>query len=364
MPGTYEARFLANDDFVLLATSPAINIAMIPPTVTTSVTTVAPGAAFTVNVSNGPANSTDWVALASTTAPDTSYLAWNYLSGSKAPPVPGLTGAALTFVAPMTPGAYNLRLFANDGLTKLATSNFITVEAPAALTSLRETLGLPSVAPTTEFSSVGVAIIDSGIAPNADFSGRITGFYDFTNNRGGAAVAPYDDYGHGTHIAGLIGGSGVQSNNEIQGVAPGVRLVGLKVLDGAGAGNTSDVIAALQFVTANKAQLNVQIVNMSLGHPIYANAANDPLVQAVQQATAAGLIVVTSAGNYGQNPVSAETGYAGVTSPCNAPSAICVGAAKTENTVQRSDDTVAPYSSRGPSWYDGYAKPRHTGAWP
>ena len=61
-------------------------------------------------------------------------------------------------------------------------------------------------------------------------------------------------------------------------------MTGLKVLDGTGAGNTSDVIAALQYVTANKARLNVQIVNMSLGHPIWAPAANDPLVQAVQQA--------------------------------------------------------------------------------
>ena len=58
-------------------------------------------------------------------------------------------------------------------------------------------------------SSIGVAIIDSGIAPNADFAGRITAFYDFTNGQDGVAAAPYDDYGHGTHVAGLIGGSGV-----------------------------------------------------------------------------------------------------------------------------------------------------------
>src|SRR6185369_6222910 len=114
----------------------------------------------------------------------------------------------------------------------------------------------------------------------------------------------------------------------------------------------SDVIAALQFVTANKDALKVQIVNMSLGHPIWASAANDPLVQAVQQATAAGLIVVVSAGNVGRSP-EGLSGYAGITSPCNAPSAICVGAAKTENTASRDDDSVAPYSSRGPSWYDG-----------
>ena len=58
-------------------------------------------------------------------------------------------------------------------------------------------------------------------------------------------------------------------NYEFQGIAPNVRLVGLKVLDGTGQGKTSDVIAALEFVTANKNRLNVQIVNLSLGHPIY-----------------------------------------------------------------------------------------------
>src|SRR5207344_1879296 len=70
--------------------------------------------------------------------------------------------------------------------------------SPVRTTTLRETLGLPTVAdplaPTG--SSIGVAIIDSGIAPNADFAGRITAFYDFTNGSGGVATAPYDDYGH------------------------------------------------------------------------------------------------------------------------------------------------------------------------
>ena len=120
---------------------------------------------------------------------------------------------------------------------------------------------------------------------------------------------------------------------------------------------TSDVISALEFVIANKSKLNAQIINLSLGHPIYAPAADDPLVQAVQKATAAGLIVVTSAGNNGVNETTGLPGYGGVSSPCNAPSAICVGAANTQNTVKRSDDVVAPYSGRGPSWYDGFAKP-------
>src|SRR5262245_40388127 len=67
---------------------------------------------------------------------------------------------------------------------------------------LRQTLGLPASVPVgTSVGSVGVAIIDSGIAPLDDFAGRITAFYDFTKGNGKASP-PYDDYGHGTHIAG------------------------------------------------------------------------------------------------------------------------------------------------------------------
>ena len=67
--------------------------------------------------------------------------------------------------------------------------------------------------------------------------------------------------------------------------------------------------------------------------------------------------MVVSAGNYGVNQETGEIGYAGVTSPGNAPSAITVGATDTHDTIDHDDDTVAPYSSRGPAWYSGLAKP-------
>jgi len=228
---------------------------------------------------------------------------------------------------------------------------------PGPTTTLRETLGLPKVATSstlTGSSGIGVALIDSGIAPSPDVLGRITGFYDFTH--GGKSVEPYDDFGHGTHIAGLIGSSGVASNYEFQGIAPSVHLIGLKVLDGIGQGKTSDVIKAIEYVVQHQSKLNVQIINLSLGHPILAPAKDDPLVQAVERASATGLIVVAAAGNYGQK-TSGEVGYTGITSPGNAPSAITVGAAVSYNTVPRGDDAIADFSSRGPTWFDGYAKP-------
>jgi serine protease AprX len=241
------------------------------------------------------------------------------------------------------------------------TSDWGTAASSPATSTLRDTLGLPHSAaldpgvPTGDH--VGVAIIDSGIAPSADFRGRIAGFWDFTKPGPLKPAAPYDDFGHGTHLAGVIGSSGVLSNDEFQGVAPGVRLVGLKVLDGSGQGKTSDVIRAIEFVITNKPALHVQVINLSFGHPILSPAADDPLVQAVEKATAAGFVVVVSSGNFGEKHGDGSVGYMGITSPGNAPSAITVGCAITQDTVTRLDDVVAPYSSRGPTMFDAFVKP-------
>ena len=201
--------------------------------------------------------------------------------------------------------------------------------------------------------------------------GRADRFFDFTAD--GKAGHPYDDYGHGTHVATLIAGKGKDSENDVEqfnngrwqrsklalyrGIAPKARIISLKVLDGNGAGFTSSVLRALEFAIENKDKLNIDIINLSLGHPVYESPGTDPLVRAVEDAVRAGIVVVTSAGNYGRNQETGEAGYAGITSPGNAPSAITVGALDTHDTIDRSDDTVASYSSRGPAWYSGLAKP-------
>ena len=167
---------------------------------------------------------------------------------------------------------------------------------PASNSSvLRQTLGLTPTSPRGV--GAGVAVFDSGIYPSPDFKNRITAFYDFT--RGGVASVPYDDYGHGTHVAGLIGGTGLLSNGVLQGVAPSVNLIGVKVLDSSGAGLVSTVISALEFATTHKTELGIDVINLSLGHPIFESAATDPLVAAVENAVRAGIVVVVAAGNYG-----------------------------------------------------------------
>jgi len=229
-----------------------------------------------------------------------------------------------------------------------------TTDTSSIVSNLKQALGLGN---WFTGSSVTIAVIDSGVAPVADLSGRIVASYDFTGGKGGVSTPAFDDFGHGTHVAGLAGSSGVESGSVYGGVVPGVKILSLKALNKNGGGKTSDVITAVQFAVANKDVFGIKVINLSLGHPIFESAATDPLVQAVEQAVRAGIVVVAAAGNSGMNPVTGAVGYAGIASPGNAPSAITVGAAGTFNTVSREDDRVAPYSSRGPSWFDGIAKP-------
>ena len=235
-----------------------------------------------------------------------------------------------------------------------STSTSTTSDYSSVVSELKQALGLGN---WFTGSGVTIAVIDSGLAPTADFTGRIIGAYDFTNGQWGTPVLPSDEYGHGTHVAGLIGASGAVSSGIYAGVAPGIKFLSLKVLTKNGGGKTDDVISALQFAVANKDLFNIRVINLSLGHPIYESATTDPLVQAVEAAVRAGIVVVVAAGNHGTNRETGVTGYAGITSPGNAPSAITVGASTASNTVSRGDDRVAAFSSRGPSWYDGIAKP-------
>jgi serine protease AprX len=141
-----------------------------------------------------------------------------------------------------------------------------------------------------------------------------------------------------------------------------VNLVNLRVLDKNGSGYTSNVINAIQWAIANRnaigpngKPLNIRVLNLSLGHAPYESAATDPLTIACRKAVAAGIVVVVSAGNYGKddngNPV-----FGGITSPGTEPSVITVGAMTTWDTITRADDTLATYSSRGPT-IDGLIKP-------
>jgi serine protease AprX len=207
---------------------------------------------------------------------------------------------------------------------------------------------------TSSRNGLAVAIIDSGIAPHADLPlSRIRAYKDFVS--GGRT--PIDKCGHGTHVAGIVAGSGAHSNGDYAGIAPTVDVVALRVLGDDCSGNTSDVIDALEWVGRNHLTYNIKVVNISLGHAVLESIFTDPLVQAVERLSRKGVVIVTAAGNKGIDPLTNEPGYGGVGVPCNAPSAVCVGSLDTKGTPDFADDRVSNSSSRGPTRFDFLAKP-------
>jgi serine protease AprX len=169
-----------------------------------------------------------------------------------------------------------------------------------------------------------------------------------------------DVYGHGTHIAGIIAGNGSAASSVTPlytgGVAPGAQLVNVRVLGVDGSGLTSDVIAGIEWVIANRAKYNIRVINLSLGHPVMEPAATDPLCEVVAEAVQAGIVVVAAAGNSGKS-ADGRLVLGSIASPGNSPFALTVGALNTWGTVDRSDDSVTTYSSRGPTRFDLMVKP-------
>jgi len=216
-------------------------------------------------------------------------------------------------------------------------------------------LGIGAI-PGVTGQGVVVAVIDSGITPHAALTNKIIANVSLVTGD----PSYLDAFGHGTHVAGIIAGTGGPAAGVTTlyagGVAPGASLVNVRVLGADGTGLTSDVIAGIDWTIANAGRYNIKIINLSLGHPVTEPALLDPLDQAVARAVNAGLIVFAAAGNYGVDATGAPV-LGGVTVPGNSPLAITVGAVNTQGTVKRSDDTLAAYSSRGPTKYDFAVKP-------
>jgi len=210
-------------------------------------------------------------------------------------------------------------------------------------------------------TGVGVAIIDSGIADLADIHGKkksgnsnVVYSQDFTGAPAGKTV---DQYGHGTHVAGIIAGTGANNFYTFQGIAGNANLINLRVLDQNGAGTDSEVIAAIQTAIQLQSTYNIRVISLSVGRPVYESYTQDPLCQAVEQAWQAGIVVVVAAGNYGRDNLAGTNGYGTITAPGNDPYAITVGAVNTEGTADRTDDVPASYSSKGPTVIDQVVKP-------
>ncbi|MET9227581.1 S8 family peptidase [Lentzea sp. NPDC003310] len=173
---------------------------------------------------------------------------------------------------------------------------------------------------------VTVAVLDTGVDnTHPDLADREIGERNFTTSPDNG-----DHYGHGTHVASIVAGTGAKSGGKYHGVAPDARILDVKVLGDNGSGADSGIIAGMEWAVEQGAQ----IVNMSLGG--YDTPGVDPIEEAVNRLSAdRGALFVIAAGNSG--PGSRTIG-----SPGTADAALTVGAVDDQNRI-------AEFSSRGPT---------------
>ena len=208
----------------------------------------------------------------------------------------------------------------------------------------KQNIRLPRAQRSFDGSGVTVAVLDTGVTPSADFGSRLEANVDLSGDRDGI-----DHYGHGTHMAGIIASDGSLSDGAYGGVAPGANLVSVKVAGWDGSTDVSVVIAGLEWVVTHQDEYDIRVLNLSFGTDGSQSYLIDPLDYAVEQVWQSGILVIVSAGNRGP---SAGT----VNKPGDDPFVVTVGAMYGQDTLDRSDDVVMGFSSRGPT-QDGLSKP-------
>jgi serine protease AprX len=203
--------------------------------------------------------------------------------------------------------------------------------------------------PYIQGQGIGIAVIDSGVNPNGDL---------YTNmgvNRQVADIrfnsdynqSTFDGYGHGTHVASIVGGDGSESAGKYIGVAPMVNIINVKVSNDDGSASIENVIQGLQWVLENKDTYNIRVLNLSLNSTVAESYHTSPLDAAVEVLWFNGVVVVASAGNKGNGAIYP---------PANDPFVITVGAVDDKGTKSIGDDVLASFSAYGKS-ENGAIKP-------
>lgn len=194
---------------------------------------------------------------------------------------------------------------------------------------------------------IGVAVIDSGISSSPDITNLVV-----KEKMNSQALSNADQYGHGTHVAGIIAGNGTLSGGHYLGIAPGVNLLSLKINNDVGMAYESDTVAAMQWVLNNKATYNIRVVNLSVNSTVVQSYHQSPLNAAAEILWFNGVVVVVSSGNKslenGFNPVLAA--------PANDPFVITVGASDEKGSGARNNDSIADFTAYDTT-IDGFLKP-------
>ncbi len=264
--------------------------------------------------------------------------------------------------------AIRLPVAALEGLASDEKVDWLSLDEPMSTMSVasREAANVPTSS-SANFgytgNGIGIAVLDTGVSDHVDLGDNIlqysflNGAYPIPEIVNGEVVNPNaaardDGFGHGTHVAGLISGSGENSEDEYKGAAPSATVLSLQVLDQHGDGSMSDVMAAMDWLMTYGEYFNVRIVNMSLGKGISESNTTDPMVLTVEELWDAGFVVVIAAGNEGYS------GSMTVTSPGNSRKVITVGSVTDNGTgFDHSDDYTSSFSSQGPTIGDYVLKP-------
>ncbi|MFF5226100.1 S8 family serine peptidase [Dactylosporangium sp. NPDC000521] len=191
-------------------------------------------------------------------------------------------------------------------------------------------------------AGVGVALIDTGVAPVAGLpASQIVNGPDLSFESQDPDLRYLDTYGHGTHMAGIIVGKDPTTGTV--GLAPKAKLTSIKVGTANGAVDVSQMIAAIDWVVAhrNDDPANpIRVINLSYGTGGTPNSWSDPVQYAVEQAWLKGIVVVAAAGNDGNNDLM-------VSDPASDPAVIAVAASSIKGTTSVADDDFAPFTTIG-----------------
>ena len=213
------------------------------------------------------------------------------------------------------------------------TKNMVITEFDGkTITSIDQLVELLQYYEPKEKIDVTVAVLDTGLAPHPDFKSRVVGWRDCIYRK----EKCYDDNGHGTHVAGILGGSGQMSGGILSGIAPLCRFVIVKVLDQKGEANVASILAGLKWVEMSHRKYKIRIVNLSAGAGENLEPGKEKmLIEAVEHLWDLGLVVVVSSGNNG-------LGEGTIAIPGNSRKVITVGAVKTEKAEKGSCSGAGP----------------------
>jgi serine protease AprX len=213
-------------------------------------------------------------------------------------------------------------------------------------------------------TGIGVAVVDSGVdqIPDLNTADQTASRVVYSESFVVGDSTTADAYGHGTHVAGIVAGNARASTTAYykgvyKGIAPNAQIINLRALDQNGSGTDSTVISAIQQAIQLQSTYNIRVLNLSLGRGVFESYTLDPICQAVEAAWQSGIVVVAAAGNSGRDNSQGTHGYGSITVPGNDPYVITVGASNMHNSFSQAAQTVASFSSKGPTLIDHVVKP-------